>query len=502
MAKIFIGSEGYKISLGTQKIKLAYLGDQRVYSAGNIVTYYVDTATTYREEIDNGSSCLSPTSFVPQKAGWTFIGWREDTAASSSVLTSKVMGDAPITLYAVFRQAVTLTYYNGSVSPSTRTDYRLYNNGNVVNPTTALKQTNISGWVTRGWSTSTAANAEITYNNGATIIMSKNMILYGLYYRTVVLSLVTEIGTSKNSGTIFYNNSTNVLYPTFNPIVPNKPGWTIRGWSTGIEGDAKVTHVSGASITLTASLTLYALYHQTVAVYYYGYGNGSYTDLESFTRYKNSSGKLINPTCVIKSNNATKIGYTFVAWTDNKKEQYTTGTTITLTESLSLYAIWKRNTIVLFDKTNEFTEDIWLWSDSYRWYFSYNYTGIQTNNDACPLTTYTTIDCTDFKYCTIRIYVNNNNVDSSYETQNHWRLYSRIGNADQSSYKEIELAHITKGSQIGCYGEGVAYEKWADVTIDVSNLIGNQTIYCRQDAPLFGNSGYINVYMSKITMHN
>ena len=57
MAKIFIGSEGYKISLGTQKIKLAYLGDQRVYSAGNIVTYYVDTTTTYREEIDNGS-CL------------------------------------------------------------------------------------------------------------------------------------------------------------------------------------------------------------------------------------------------------------------------------------------------------------------------------------------------------------------------------------------------------------------------------------------------------------
>ena len=42
MAKAFIGASGHKLYLGASKIKKAYIGNQRVYSAGNIVTYKVD----------------------------------------------------------------------------------------------------------------------------------------------------------------------------------------------------------------------------------------------------------------------------------------------------------------------------------------------------------------------------------------------------------------------------------------------------------------------------
>lgn len=90
------------------------MGDTKLYSSGNIVTYVVDSGMTYLEEVDEGASILVPSTFVPTKSGWTFLGWRKDTTASSSVLSSEVMGDEPVTLYAVFTQGVALTYYDGS----------------------------------------------------------------------------------------------------------------------------------------------------------------------------------------------------------------------------------------------------------------------------------------------------------------------------------------------------------------------------------------------------
>ena len=73
---IYIGSQKPKFYLGDQKVKAIWLGGVKVYSAGNIVTYHVDTGITYQEEVDEGASVLSPTSFTPTKQGWTFIGWR------------------------------------------------------------------------------------------------------------------------------------------------------------------------------------------------------------------------------------------------------------------------------------------------------------------------------------------------------------------------------------------------------------------------------------------
>lgn len=95
MAKVYLGATACKLYLGSTKIKKGYVGDTRVYSAGNIVTYKVDTSTTYQEEVDEGASCLSPKTFTPQKSGWAFVGWRMDMVASGDVLTSKVMGDNP-----------------------------------------------------------------------------------------------------------------------------------------------------------------------------------------------------------------------------------------------------------------------------------------------------------------------------------------------------------------------------------------------------------------------
>lgn len=89
------------------KIAKMYCQNEVIYSAGNTVTYIVD-GISYQEDVEEGASCLSPKTFTPSKSGWEFVGWRQqDTAANDSVLSNLIMENEPITLYAVFRQAVT-----------------------------------------------------------------------------------------------------------------------------------------------------------------------------------------------------------------------------------------------------------------------------------------------------------------------------------------------------------------------------------------------------------
>lgn len=119
----------YKLLHNGQKLKKAfYNGVTKLWSAGALVTYKVDTADVHTEEVDSEESCLEPKTFVPSKDDWNFHGWREDAVASGDVLPEKIMDDDPITLYAVFKKPIALTYHgNGADSPKHYTWYK--NNG-------------------------------------------------------------------------------------------------------------------------------------------------------------------------------------------------------------------------------------------------------------------------------------------------------------------------------------------------------------------------------------
>ena len=110
------------------------------------------------------------------------MGWRSDGAASGTVLTNKVMGDTPVTLYAVFRQIITVTYYNGNTTASSASGNRYYNNGAISNPSFTLNQVALSGWTVRGWSTNGTANSGITYNNGVAFTRDSNVTLFGIWH--------------------------------------------------------------------------------------------------------------------------------------------------------------------------------------------------------------------------------------------------------------------------------------------------------------------------------
>lgn len=159
-----------------------------VYSAGKMVTYMVDSGVSYQEKVKKGQSCLAPTTFTPSKSGWAFVGWREDKAASGSVLGSKLMERSPITLYAVFRQVITLSYNgNGATGGSTaaQTGNRYYNNGNIANPSFTIRGNGFSRTSASfiNWALNSISGTR--YNAGSSITLSSNATLYARWNVTV-----------------------------------------------------------------------------------------------------------------------------------------------------------------------------------------------------------------------------------------------------------------------------------------------------------------------------
>lgn len=262
---IYAGNQKLKkLYIGNQAVRKAYLGNQLVYSAGNIVTYHVDAGVRYQEEVEEGESCLSPKTFTPQKAGWAFVGWRMDMVASGDVLASKVMGDNPVTLYAVFAHNVTVTYYNGSTTVSRQTKSRYWNNGNAASPSFALTQAAKSGWSARGWSTSTAANGGITYANGAAFTRNSDVTLYGMYQQAVTLSYngngATGGSTAAQTGYRYYNSNGQTLNASFSLRANGftRTSYTFSKWALGSAGGTQ--YAAGAGVTLDASTIFYALW--------------------------------------------------------------------------------------------------------------------------------------------------------------------------------------------------------------------------------------------------
>lgn len=263
---IMVGTQKPKLFVGSTKVRKAYLGNVQIYSSGSIVTYVVDSGVSYQEEVDEGLSILNPTSFTPTKAGWTFVGWRQDTIASPTVLPSLVMGENPITLYAVFRHTITLTYYNGSANPSTANGTRYYNNGSVQNPAFTLTPASLSGWSFRGWATSSSATAGITYNTISNTQFTANVTLYAAYSQSITLSYngngATGGSTAAESKTRYFNSG-NYSNPAFTVKTNgfSRTGYNFLQWR---QGSASGTTVApGSTLTLTASTTLYAEWKQT-----------------------------------------------------------------------------------------------------------------------------------------------------------------------------------------------------------------------------------------------
>ncbi len=294
MSHIFNSAEIKASSLNAETVKKKYINSELYWSAGSTVTYVVDTGTSYTEEVDSGASCLSPTTFTPSKDGWTFVGWREDTTASGSVLSSKVMESEPITLYAVYAKTITAHFISGIGGTNTQdvqgTSY--YNSaGNVSTiDITAPSGKTETGWTWRGWSKywdQAAAASVYLKNGGTTNINHENdgITYYGLYQQTITLSYNGNGSTSGSvtaqTGTRYHNSAGNYSNPSFT-LASNgftRIDYTFNGWNLG---------AVGATITLSASTTAYAQWTQVSLTLFDG--GTFYYDFGVLTEYEDTDG--------------------------------------------------------------------------------------------------------------------------------------------------------------------------------------------------------------------
>lgn len=192
---INIGNKKSKIYIGNAKVSKVYLGSTKIYSSGSTCTYICD-GSTYREEVDDGESCLSPKTFAPEKSGWKFAGWTLDTNAgediADKIINELYMEGDELTLYAVFKQDIILTTVSGGVSTST-CKQAYYNNGNISYPKFTISNPIITDATFKGWSTN-ISSVSIAYATISNISFSKSTTLYAVkqYNSKTLLSYSSE----------------------------------------------------------------------------------------------------------------------------------------------------------------------------------------------------------------------------------------------------------------------------------------------------------------------
>lgn len=131
---------------------------------------------------------------------------------------------------------------------------------------------------------------------------------------------------------------------TLSSSTPTRSGYTFAGWNTKADGTG-TSYATGATLTLTSNLTLYAKWQQsTFTIKYYANG-GSGT-------MSNTTG---NGSVTLRSNTFTRTGYNFIGWATSSGSTtvvYTNGQTITLSANLNLYAVWQLATYTIAYNAN------------------------------------------------------------------------------------------------------------------------------------------------------
>lgn len=131
---------------------------------------------------------------------------------------------------------------------------------------------------------------------------------------------------------------------------PIRDGFVFMGWGTS-SSDTTADYFPGSNYTANASITLYAIWQAEGDITQYVYlmynNNGGY-DGPSDQRVE--KGKNTTVSSVIPN----RLRHTFLGWSTDKEAtqaSYTSGNSITLSESMMLYGVWRLddNTIKLYD---------------------------------------------------------------------------------------------------------------------------------------------------------
>lgn len=178
-------------------------------------------------------------------------------------------------------------------------------------------------------------------------------------------SVVSVTVPAKTSYTVSYNANGGSGAPssqtkwhgttlTLSSTKPTRSGYSFVGWGTS-DSDTMADYSAGGSYTDNASNTLYAIWKKTIILSYNANGGSGAPSAQSATIYNSTTNK----TFTISSTKPTRTGYTFLGWSTSNtatSSSYAAGSSITLSTSDALYAVWSKNKLTVNYYSNYATE--------------------------------------------------------------------------------------------------------------------------------------------------
>jgi len=301
---------------------------------------------------DNTEFTISTST--PTFDGHTFIGWSvSETAAAADYQPGDLITvtTATTTLYAVWEvnvpPVVEYTYtlhYNANGGTGAPVEQSMTTAANKVSFNINTATPSRSGYVFKGWSTSSSASTA-SYQPGGTItVTNTNTTLYAVWAQehTYTLKYNANGGTGAPADQSITNTASSTTF-TISSTKPTRSDYTFKGWSTSSSA-TKATYQPGDSVKITATTTLYAVWQANKHTYTLKYnangGSGAPAD-QSVTNTASSA------TFTISSTEPTRSGYTFKGWGTSASATtaaYQPGGSITASAATTtLYAVWQVN---------------------------------------------------------------------------------------------------------------------------------------------------------------
>lgn len=190
------GSWGGTSTTGSVSISVPALASYTVSYNANGGTGTVASQVKYY----NTTLTLRSNSFT--RSGYTFVGWGTSSSATTASYQpgGSYTGNAALTLYAIWKKTITLSYNaNGGSGAPGSSSATVYNSTTSYKFTLSGTRPTRSGYDFLGWSTSSGATAA-SYQPGGTITISSSTTLYAVWKRKPVYVKVN--GTWK-SGYIY-----------------------------------------------------------------------------------------------------------------------------------------------------------------------------------------------------------------------------------------------------------------------------------------------------------
>ena len=303
------------------------------------------------------------------RSGYSFVGW----ATSSNGSVTYESGDAysenaDITLYAVWRETNTITFYpnyptsSSAGTPVTRTkNYGVsFSIGSASSYGFSVTGYTFNYWTTgeNGTGTIYQTNSSYSTNADLTLYAQWTRATYPNYYRyRNTRGSITSTIQYRTYGSSFNTLTTSSI----SEYISN--GWNLRGWTTS-SSSTNYSYLTNATVSSysqsSSTLYFYAISYRTVSISYNTNGGGfvttpTTTGTQSWNQYNNV---ITTVDLTITDLIPTKEGFTFLGW--SKSSNATTATYLpgdicsfsnayNASASTTLYAVWTPNLSAHYD---------------------------------------------------------------------------------------------------------------------------------------------------------